>query len=235
MSTSSKLELVNTSFQKVTIVPLEGDAKHASISTKFNPKELSFTKSAGWSDDNVGCETDYPALAFTAGQAISLNIEFMLDKYEDENKDVRPWVKSLVHLCEIQKIDGETAKRPPRVQLVWSDADPIGVGNFCGVVESAQATYTMFTNDGIPCRAKVSVTMKQADSINTKVTVMNADGSLSEIYTINDPKSYTYGQATSINGFKEAVEKGGGKFEDKSTWPDPLEIVTNVDDKSEEE
>lgn len=213
-----------SNYSKVTILPLEGDAKNLGISTMYNPKELSFTKSVGWSDDSVGCETDYPALAFTAGQAISLSIEFFFDLYEEADSDVRPSVKSLVHLCEIQSIEGETAKRPPRVQLVWADADPIGVGNFCGVVESAQAKYTMFTSAGIPCRASVTVQMKQADFINTTGKVLNADGSVSETHTYNNLSQMTEPEAASIEGMKEAMEKAGAKIEDKSTWPPSITV-----------
>jgi hypothetical protein len=151
------------SLKKITIRATEGDKTE--VTTMYNPKELSFTKSVNWSDDNVGHETNYPALAFTAGQAITLSIELFFDCYEASNQDVRPLVKSCVHLCEIQDCNGE--KRPPKVQLVWADSDPIGVGNFTGVVESAQVKYTMFTTTGIPCRASVTVSIKQADEVKT--------------------------------------------------------------------
>lgn len=222
---------MSSSYSKVTILPLEGDAQ-SPISTMYNPKEISFTKSVGWSDDSVGCETDYPALAFTAGQAISLSIEFFFDQYEDADSDVRPKVKSLVHLCEIQSIKDETAKRPPRVQLVWSDADPIGVGNFCGVVESAQAKYTMFTSSGIPCRASVTVQMKQADFVNTTGKVLNADGTSSDTHTYNNLSAMTPAEAASIDGMKEALEEKGAKIEDKSTWPPSITVVAKPKESS---
>jgi hypothetical protein len=158
------------SLAKITIRATEGDKTE--VPTMYNPKELSFTKSVNWSDDNVGHETNYPALAFTAGQAITLSIELFFDCYESANQDVRPKVKDCVHLCEIQDCNGE--KRPPKVQLVWADSDPIGVGNFTGVVESAQVKYTMFTSTGIPCRASVTVSIKQADEV--KASPSNGGG-----------------------------------------------------------
>ncbi|MBQ9395342.1 MAG: hypothetical protein IJU23_07475 [Proteobacteria bacterium] len=148
--------------KKVMIVETEGDG--TTVETMFNPKELSFTKSVNWSDDNVGQGTNFPALAFTAGQAITVSIELFFDCYEKSDQDVRPEVKKCVHLCEIQDCKGE--KRPPIVQLVWADSDPIGVGNFTGVVESAQVKYTMFTTTGVPCRASVTVSIKQATEVH---------------------------------------------------------------------
>ena len=223
----------NSSYSKVTILPIEGDAQ-APISTMYNPKELSFTKSAGWSDDNVGIETNHPALSFTAGQAITLSIEFFFDLYEKEVKDVRPIVKSLIHLCEIQKIDGEQQKRPPRVRLVWSDADPIGVGNFTGVVESAQAKYIMFTSAGIPCRASVVVQMKQADDIVANSKTINADGTVTEAKTYN-LSSMTPVDAAGIDGMKEALESKGAKIEDKSTWPASITVEKKSSNTQETE
>jgi len=168
--------------KKVIIRATEGDG--TTVKTMYNPKELSFTKSVSWSDDNVGQGTNFPALAFTAGQAITVSIELFFDWYERADQDVRGEVKKCVHLCEIQDCNGE--KRPPIVELVWADSDPIGVGNFTGVVESAQVKYTMFTTDGIPCRASVTISIKQATEVHDSQHSKGAQKSLSNAADVSN-------------------------------------------------
>jgi len=202
------------SVKKVSIVPIEGDSQNP-ITAMYNPKELSFTKSASWSADNAGAETDCPALQFTAGQAITLNIELLFDYYE-ENGDVRGDVQKIVHLCEVQDCEGQ--KRPPRIQLVWADSNAIGIGRaFYGVVETAQAKYTMFTSEGIPCRASVTVSIKQADAIK-------GSGGASSSGTVKEYNLSGMSSASAANtpGMKEALEENGSKIDDKSTWPDTI-------------
>lgn len=143
---------------KVMIVSLEGGPD---ITAEFNPKELSFSKSVGWSDDSQGTGTDFPALQFTAGKAIKLSVELLFDKFE-ESGDVRGIVQSVMKLALIR----DDLKRPPMVQLIWGSSDVLFTGgNFTGVVTDVTTKYTMFLNDGVPCRAVVSVSLTQAVSV----------------------------------------------------------------------
>ncbi len=209
------------SVKKVSILALEGDRKGGCISAMYNPKELSFTKSVGWSNDSAGAETDYPALQFTAGQAITLSVELFFDYYE-QNGDVRGDVRELIHLCEIQDCDGQ--KRPPRVQLVWADSNAIGIGKaFCGVVESAQAKYTMFSSSGVPCRASVTVSIKQADIAGS--TSISSDGGKVRNYNLS---GVSPAAAADIPGMREALEAMGAKIEDPSTWPESIELSSSA-------
>jgi hypothetical protein len=165
-------------FEKVTIVSLDEELP-IFITSKYNPQTLSFTKQVSWSANNSGSKTDYPSLQFCSGNAIKLSIELFFDKYE-EGGDVRPEILTLmqfVHVCPA--IDSERGGRPPKVQLIWggksggnalarasSGIDPLGIGKpFQGVVESVKTDYTMFLENGTPCRASVKVDLIQADAI----------------------------------------------------------------------
>lgn len=148
----------NTPITNIYIHVLEGAMKGKALSAQYNPQEISFQKSVGWEDSGKGAGTDCPSLMFTAGQAITMSLELLFDQYE-AGLDIRPIVKAFVSLCMIDSI----LKRPPLVQLCGRDSNLLGIGNFIGVIESATAKYTMFTSDGIPCRATVSINIKQAD------------------------------------------------------------------------
>ena len=165
-------------FEKVTIVSLDEELP-IFVTSKYNPQTLSFTKQVSWSPNNSGAKTDYPSLQFSKGNAIKLSIELFFDKYE-EGGDVRPEILTLmqfVHVCP--EIDKEFGGRPPKAQLIWggkaggsiasrvsSGIDPLGIGKpFQGVVESVKTDYTMFLENGTPCRASVKVDLVQADAI----------------------------------------------------------------------
>ncbi|MBR4986004.1 MAG: hypothetical protein IKY83_09730 [Proteobacteria bacterium] len=207
----------NTAMAKLTIIPVEGGG--APISTMYNPKELSFTKSVGWTDDSVGCGTDYPAIYFTAGKAITLSIELFFDYYEQKG-DVRGVVNQLIHLCEIQAVNGKE-KRPPQVKLVWGAGSPIGSKDFLCVVEQVAPKYTMFLSNGTPCRASVTVNLKQADVVGTESKDSNGS------YRTYDLSNMTPQQAENIPGMREEIEKSGGKIEDKSTWPSSVTLSSS--------
>ena len=158
-SNNNESKAVNSS--NIYIRVLDGSSAGKTLAAQYNPQEISFSKSVGWSNGNEGAGTDCPALMFTAGQAISMSLELLFDYYE-ENKDVRGIVKDFMNLCMVDS----KIKRPPAVQLCWVDSNVLGIGkNFVGVIESASAKYTMFSAVGIPVRATVSVTIKQAEEV----------------------------------------------------------------------
>ena len=162
---------------KICILVLDG--KKQTIEAQYNPSELSFSKSVGWTDDSQGVGTEYPPVYFTSGKPITLSIELLFYQYE-QGGDVRGSINALVGLAHI---DPEV-HRPPRVQLVMGSdqGDVLQLGHkktFTGVVESANAKYTMFTSDGIPCRGSVTVQLKQADEVG----YANAEGKVSYNHT----------------------------------------------------
>ncbi len=148
-------------FKKIAIQSLDPECP-VKIEADFNPKELSFEKSAGWTEESGGKGLDFPNLQFTNGKAIKMSVELLFDAYEKDTKDVRPVITNLmqlVHVCE-------PLERPPVVQVVWNSSDVLfNGGKFIGVVESISTKYTMFTSDGIPCRATATISMTQADKI----------------------------------------------------------------------
>lgn len=199
--------------QKISINSLETGVK---VIADFNPKELSFSKAVGWNDDKAGVGTDYPSLQFTAGQAITLSVELLFDQYETGG-DVRGIVASVMSLALVDK----SLKRPPMVQLLWAGKDVLfAKGEFTGVVDSVQAKYTMFHSTGAPCRASVTIALKQAD----RVTAGGGEGG----GTATTRVLATYGSATELQAArpdsKSLMEAAGKKIEDLSSYPVTLSV-----------
>lgn len=194
--------------KKIAINSLETKVQ---ITADFNPKELSFSKSVGWNDDKAGVGTDYPSLQFTAGQAITLSVELLFDQYE-QGGDVRGIVGQVMSLALVNKNLG----RPPMVQLIWAGTDVLfDKGEFTGVVDSVQAKYTMFHSSGKPCRASVTVALKQAD----RVTASGGEGGQDTTFELKSYGSVAELQAARPDDYKAIMENANVRPEDPNSFP----------------
>ena len=211
-------------FEKVTIVSIDEELP-ISVTSKYNPKELSFTKKVNWTGGS-GAKMDYPTRQFTNGDPITLTLELFFDEYEDEG-DVRPYILKLMQF--VHKHDELDNGRPPMVQLIWggkvgenvyarlsSGIDPLGIGKpFRGVVDSVETKYTMFLEDGTPCRASVKVSLTQADEIE----IGAGDETAAQTEEYADAKSaFNDGDSDEVN---EAYESQDLKPEDN----DPITMI----------
>ena len=120
------------------------------IDFKFNPTEYQLQKSNNFSDIPIpGLES--PPIQFVRGNGEKLTVELLADT-SDTLEDVREkYVKKVRDLMCINK----ESHAPPIVRFVW------GKNAFKGVIESLNTTYTLFSPEGIPLRAKLSLTMKE--------------------------------------------------------------------------
>lgn len=136
----------NTELKNAEIIPEGGEP----IRVKFNPTQYKMDKSISYSEEQTQGYTS-PTIQFNSGDPETLSMELFFDSYEEENRDVRESTEKVRDLLEI---DGTTHK-PPICQFVWGTLD------FRCFLESANTTYTLFLEDGIPVRARMEVTFKQ--------------------------------------------------------------------------
>lgn len=131
------------------------------INVLFNPSEYQLTDGANYSEKKVP-GLDGPILQYISGEATELSLNLFLDTYVPKTKSLISFgpVSSSTDVSIITRkiadatsIDG-SLHRPPQVTFKW------GSLNFKGVVTKFNHTYTMFTENGMPVRAKVSLTFK---------------------------------------------------------------------------
>ena len=139
--------------EKAHLVPLDGELneiKGEKIPFKFNPTEYQVQKSNSFAEVPIpGIEA--PPIQFIRGAAEKLTFELLLDTTQ-EKKDVRKeYVDKLRALLDI---DGNQ-HAPPVVRFYWS------TNVFTGVVESLSVTYQLFDKNGVPMRAKASLSLKE--------------------------------------------------------------------------
>ncbi|MCI0489630.1 MAG: LysM peptidoglycan-binding domain-containing protein [Blastocatellia bacterium] len=127
----------------------------------FNPTEYSIEEGNTWEEQKR--ERQKPELQFTSQSLKKLSMELFLDTYE-QKEDVRIYTSKMSALLVVTVDDGNNGKRPPKVELSWGPADPnpsTSIFPFVCILESLKQQFTLFTGEGMPVRAKLSVAFKE--------------------------------------------------------------------------
>lgn len=128
------------------------------IHVKFNPKELTFSKSNTWKQA-MNAKTNTPDCDFSGGGPATLKVQLFFDTYAD-GKDVRKeYTDKIYQLTHVDPTltDKKNKKgRPPSVRFQW------GAIGFDGVITSLGQRFTLFLPDnGTPVRAVMDITLSQ--------------------------------------------------------------------------
>jgi hypothetical protein len=135
---------------------------HDSIPVMFNPEEYSLSKDINWAQASVP-GLSAPILQFVAGNLATLEMELMLDTSEDHGEagthagdDVRTLTSRVTDLMTIDP----TTHAPPVLIFTW------GSLTFTCVLARATQRFVMFRGDGIPIRARLTVTFNEYRNID---------------------------------------------------------------------
>lgn len=159
------------------------------IPLKFNPTEYQLQKSINFAEIPIpGLES--PPIQFVRGSAEKLSVELLVDT-SDTLEDVR--VKYVNALRDLMRIKIEL-HAPPIVRLVWDSEI------FKGVLESLNVTYVLFTPQGVPLRAKLSVTLKEYQPVEIQAKD-------SPKASPDQQKSYTVQRGETLSSIAELVYK----------------------------
>jgi hypothetical protein len=140
----------------------------ASIPVQFNPTEYTLGKGAQIAEIAIP-GIDSPILQFVRGQTETLSLELFFDTTAPGDAgpgmtDVRAMTRPVYQLVKIQP----KTHAPPRVRVVW------GMGlSFRGIVESVQQKYTLFTPEGVPVRATLTVAFKEYKTLEEQLKELN--------------------------------------------------------------
>jgi hypothetical protein len=116
----------------------------------FNPTEYQLSKANSFADIPIpGLET--PLIQYVRGDSEKLSVEALVDT-SDTLDDVR--VRYVQKLRDLMSINAQE-HAPPLVAFVWDR--PV----LTGVLESLAVSYVLFTPDGIPLRAKLTMALRE--------------------------------------------------------------------------
>lgn len=133
--------------EMMTIHVLADDGSVAeSIEVMFNPTEYTIQKSVPW-NKHKSSKGDQPLLEFTSADPAVLSVELLFDSFA-QGDDVAALVASIQGLATVHA----DTRRPPALRIEW------GAGlRFPCVMQSVEATYTLFSPDAVPMRANVEL------------------------------------------------------------------------------
>lgn len=156
------------SYEKAKLL-IHRETKTETVFVMFNPAEYNLTDKAKYINKQVPGLAG-PITQFVMGEESTLEISLMFDTYEtspkvasanvaakmnDKSAPVHPTnVTSLTKkIVGLTQIDGQQ-HRPPICEFIW------GSLKFKGVVTEVKSNYTMFTESGMPVRARLEVTFQ---------------------------------------------------------------------------
>lgn len=129
---------------------LTPQVKDPVIPLRFNPTEYQLQKSNNFAEIGIpGLES--PPIQFVRGAAEKLTLEALADT-SDTLEDVRE--KYVNKLRDLMRLNAEL-HAPPIVAFSWDTQV------FKGVLESLNIAYVLFSADGVPLRARLSITLKE--------------------------------------------------------------------------
>jgi len=126
------------------------------IDFHFNPKELSFSKSAKWSRPPAKTAQTAAKPEFHGAEPTKLSLEMFLDVSRAKGASVVETVELLLNCCiPIQKTIQELPQ-PPLVIFHWGKIHSVPM-----YISQVSAKYTRFAADGTPIRATCNVSMEE--------------------------------------------------------------------------
>lgn len=164
------------------------------IPFRFSPTEYQIQKSNNFAEIPIpGLES--PPIQFVRGTSEKLSAELLVDT-SDTLEDVR--VRYVDKLRALLRLNADL-HAPPIVRFVWDTQI------FIGVIESLNITYVLFTPQGIPLRAKLSLVLKEYRPAAVQVKE-------SPTFSPDFEKTYVVRRGDTLSGIATSV------YRDPSVW-----------------
>src|SRR5262249_44259432 len=142
------------------------------IRARFNPERYSASKSVQFAEVAIP-GLDAPVVQFVRGQAEKITLELFFDTTEQgavgNVQDVRDLT---IKVYSLLRVNGDL-HAPPRCILEWGEAGKLfsygtRVSPWC-VLESVNEEFSLFSPEGVPLRAKLSVSFREAWTIEEQL------------------------------------------------------------------
>jgi len=150
---------------KIEITPLDQNGvkqESKKVKALFNPNSYSISKSVTWTEQR-SIAHNAPMIEFGGGGSRELSLELFYDVTEpingEKKDDVRKLTDELVALTRIKRDD---LGRPPVIVVSWGDDSSSKFDfPFTGVITSLRQNFTLFSSEGKPLRATLTLAIKE--------------------------------------------------------------------------
>lgn len=175
---------MSTSIAPAIIIADWGDGREEPYEVQYNPKEFTLEKALQHGEINIP-GLDAPLQQFVRGQAEKLNVELFFDTTENGmGKGATSVTTHTDRIYKLAKIEG-SSHAPPIVTFCWNSHFPgssLSYGSqsngasdnqtrnsFVGVVESVRQQFTLFSPEGVPLRATVTLILKEYRTLDEQL------------------------------------------------------------------
>lgn len=150
------------------------------FAVEYAPDELAFAKAAHYAEIAIP-GLNQPIVQFIRGDAETVTLNLFLDSTATGMNDNAASVTADAEkLAKLVAVKGDL-HRPPLVQLVWGDdfpsptwgPGPQAESSMVAIVTSVNRTFTLFSPNGKPLRAKVTLALKRYATIDDQLAAMN--------------------------------------------------------------
>jgi nucleoid-associated protein YgaU len=158
------------------------------IQAMFNPERYTVSKSLQLAEIGIP-GLDAPIVQYVRGQNEKISMELFFDTTDQGMTGAVSDVRQLTTpIYQLMKIDQEL-HAPPRVKLNWGSSGQLtslGAKDVPWLVlDSISEEYNLFSPDGIPLRAKLNVTFREAWKIDQLLSVTQPhSGDRTKLYRV---------------------------------------------------
>jgi len=149
--------------EKAQLIELIGDSQGKIVPVQFNPQTLKLNYSNQWAGGNQP-QGSSPQFVGTSTTKLSMELWFDVtlpvpDGMPDPRGDVRNLTSQIAYFMTVQNPnDPQQENRvPPKLKFQW------GSFLFSGTMDSMDETIDLFSPDGVPLRADVSINLSKHD------------------------------------------------------------------------
>jgi Contractile injection system tube protein/LysM domain len=185
------------------------------VPVMFNPEEYTLNKEVNYAQAGVP-GLSAPILQFVHGNMQTLEMELLLDTYEQHQNGSRPLnsagedVRSLVRqVTDLMSIDPST-HAPPVLLFTWASL------SFTCVLARASQKFVMFLPDGTPVRARLQVTFNEFRNVELEAKEVKRE-------TADFSKTHLVGEGETISTIASA------SYGDPTAWR-PIALRNGLDD-----
>jgi Contractile injection system tube protein len=146
------------------------------VSAQYNPKDLQIQKNVPWQKHQKG-NADGLQYEFTGAEGRTMTLEMLFDGVE-ENESIAGTVSILETLAKVRDPSSSdpTMRRPHHCVVVWGTVMG-GDQRFQCVITQITIKYTMFSSDGRPLRATVTLQLQEATRVSMAANSDSSGGS----------------------------------------------------------
>jgi hypothetical protein len=149
--------------QKAQLVPLvDGKTEGTSVEVQFNPQtlKLNYSNQVAGGTQPQGSSPQFASTGVTKlSMELWFDVTLPLPKGAPATGDVRKLTEQIVSFINVQNSNStdQQIRTPPNLKFKW------GSFIFTGTMDSMDETIDLFSPDGIPLRASVSVSLSKHD------------------------------------------------------------------------